>query len=136
MAQSSDAEAQPVGEDDDAMEISDGDMGTEDENLVYFSNCEQWSIGHQFPTTTLVENGIIARPIHPGPDVALVLRQLLPSEVFHDRQKPESPMLPTDQDARGHFGPSRIQPRAAFQFPRARRDIEREITDSPKIEDV
>ena len=55
--------------------------------------------------------------------------------IFHGRQKPESPAQFTEQDVAGQFGPSRIPPCVAFQVPHARPAIEKRFPDLLKIED-
>ena len=120
---SSDVDAQRAPSDEDPIEIIDGELGTGEDRLVYFSGRGEWKRGRVFPTSTFIKQGIITFPEHPGDDVALTMCQLLPNDIFHGRQTPESPSLFTDQDDMGHFGTSGIHPRAAFQVPQARRAI-------------
>lgn len=95
---------------------------------MYFSNRDVWEIGRIFPTSTLVDQGIITCPWRPGINLPNDLQKFLPSGTFHGRRKHESPLLFTDQAVMGRFDHSRIPPRVASQVPHARLDIRKEIT--------
>ena len=117
------------------MEISDeDDLDVKGDRLVYFGDRNVWKIGRLLTTSTFIEQGIITCPEHPGADVSTVISRLLPRNIYHGSQKSMAAPLFTDQDAMGHFDPSRIPPRVAFQVPHARLGIEKEISDLLKSE--
>ena len=117
------------------MEISEeDDLETGDDHLVYFWDRNIWKIGHLFPTSTFIEQGIITWHEHPGADMSASTHQFLAQDVFRGRQKPVSHPLFTDQEVLDHIGPSRIPPRVAPQAPPARLAIETEIPDLLKSE--
>ena len=118
------SKARPVPADADPMGISDEDLGTEDDRLVYFSDRTAWEIGHLFPTSTFTEHGIVTCPERPGADGSSTLYQLLPEDIFHGLQQPASPSLFTDQDVMDRSDPSRFPPLVEVQVPQARLAIE------------
>ena len=91
-AQSSDIESRPAVL-RDPMEISDEEMETGDDHLVYFSNRDAWGIGRICPTSTLLGQGIITCPWHHGSNLPNATPQFLPADAFHGRRKPESHLL-------------------------------------------
>ena len=121
------AEAEMPDNAEEALELAaDGEV--HDELLAAQHGLSPHRPGRMFPAFTFENQCVIMCPSHPG-EAGLASDETYSTFCYPTLQQTLAQNLYTDQDVIGHFDPSRIPPRVAYQVPQARLEIEKEITD-------